>query len=56
MRNLVEKFTPETEQIDDEGMVMIEYALLGTAIVVIVATVSAAFGPKITTAFTNILP
>lgn len=32
MRNLVEKFTPETAEANDEGVVAIEYVLVAVAV------------------------
>jgi hypothetical protein len=37
MLNLVEKFTPETEITDDEGVVAIEYVVTAAAIVAALA-------------------
>lgn len=32
MKNLVEKFTPQTTEIDDDGIVAIEYVLVAAAV------------------------
>ena len=54
MLNLVEKFTPASEDASsDEGVVTIEYVLVA-GVVVAFAAALAAFGPKITTAVSNI--
>ena len=54
MLNLVEKFTPASDVVsDDEGVVTIEYVMVA-GVIVLFAAALAAFGPKITTAISNI--
>ena len=40
----------------EDGVVAVEYVILAAAIIAAVAAVFVAFGPKLATAFTNLLP
>jgi hypothetical protein len=56
MLNLVEKFTPEAEVVDDEGVVAIEYVVVAAAIVAALAGLFAlGLGGILTTKLANIV-
>jgi Flp pilus assembly pilin Flp len=56
MHNLVAKFTPaETEAIDDEGVVGIEYVIVAGAVALGLAGVFAAAWGPLTTKLTDII-
>jgi len=55
MLNLVEKFTPETEVAEDEGVVAIEYVIVAGALVVALAALWTAFGGQLATKLQTIV-
>ena len=56
MQNLVSKFTPAVEApANDEGLVSIEYVVLGGLVVAALTTAFVVFGPKLQTAFDNLI-
>jgi Flp pilus assembly pilin Flp len=55
MLNLVEKFTPEAVEADEDGVVAIEYVVVAAAIVVALAALWTAFGAKLNTKLGDIV-
>jgi Flp pilus assembly pilin Flp len=55
MMNLVEKFTPETVEVDEDGVVAIEYVIVAAALVVALAALWTAFGTSLSTKLQDVV-
>ena len=54
--NVQSRIAQRTQEQSEDGLVAVEYAVLGGLIVVILGTVAAAFGTKLGTKFSALLP